>query len=220
MPVKTTILLSLLILASCHKAGTQIIEPGNQAAMAEPEDNSVNYSLEYNSTPQMPCKMITRIEYKSSQEIIDEIEKNGTDINCKDSFGYSIVMLALLEKKIDLVHYLLDRNVDLSTIVDQSNIAHYHCQWNWGESWDAELMSELMKKGVDIHLSDKWGNQPLWHAAFNNKGFGRTLDMVEVLLMAGADMHHKNNVGKSPKMLAVSMDDLELLKLFNKYDKR
>lgn len=152
--------------------------------------------------------------------MIDEIKEKGYDINCKDEFGYSFVMLALLDKKIELVYYLLERNVDLSTIVKQKNIAHYHCEWNWDESCDAELMSELIKKGVDIHLSDEAGNQPLWYAAFNNKGFGRTLDLVEVLLKAGADMHHKNNVDKTPKMLAESLNDTELLKLFNKYDNK
>jgi len=163
--------------------------------------------------------MITRIKYKSSHEIIDEIEQKGIDINIKDEFGYSLVMLALLDKKVELVYYLLERNVDLSTIVDSSNIAHYHCKWNWDESWDAELMSKLMEKGVDIHLNDKNGNQPLWYAAFNNKGFGRTLDLVEVLLKAGANMHHQNIAGRAPKMIAELTNDPELLKLFNKYDK-
>lgn len=152
--------------------------------------------------------------------MIDEVEEKGFDINCKNEFGYSFVMLTLLDKKIELVQYLLERNVDLTTIVKQENIAHYHCQWNWDESWDAELMSELIKKGVDIHLSDNGGNQPLWYAAFNNKGFGRTLDLVEVLLKAGADMHHRNNVDKTPKMIAESLNDTELLELFNKYDNK
>ena len=150
--------------------------------------------------------------------MINEIEENGIDINCKDGFGYSLVMLALLDKKIELVYYLLERNVDISTIVKQENIAHYHCQWNWDESWDAELMSKLIKKGVDIHLSDKNGNQPQWYAAFNNKGFGRTLDLVEILLKQGADMHHKNRADKTPKMIGEFLNDPELLKLFNKYD--
>jgi len=150
--------------------------------------------------------------------MIDEIEETGVDINCRDEFGYSLVMLALLAKKIELVYYLLERNVDLSTILKQENIAHYHCQWNWDESWDAELMEELIKKGVDIHLSDRGGNQPLWYAAVKNRGFGRTLDLVEVLLRAGADMHHKNNVDKTPKMIGELLNDPELLKVFNKYD--
>ena len=164
--------------------------------------------------------MLSIVSYKSSQEMINEIEEKGIDINSRDEFGYSIVMLALLDKKKELVDYLLERNVYLNTIVNRENIAHYHCRWNWDESWDAELMLKMIQKGVDIHLIDKGGNQPLWYAAIKNRGFGRTLDLVEVLLKAGANMHHVNNVGKTPKMLSELLEDTELLKLFEKYDNR
>lgn len=216
--MKTIIFLSFFILISCKNTEVLEIETNDKTTTIKSEDTMVNYLMEKNSVPDLQCKMITRIKYKSSQEMIDEVEEKGFDINCKDEFVYSFVMLALLDKKIELVHYLLERDVDLSTIVKKENIAHYHCKWNWDEKWDAELMSQLIKKGVDIHLSDEAGNQPLWYAAIKNRGFGRTLDLVEVLLKAGADMHHKNNVNKTPKMIAESLNDTELLKLFNKYD--
>ena len=71
----------------------------------------------------------------------------------------------------------------------------------------------LLDKGADSGVEDNYGNQPLWTAVFNDKGYGQRLDIVRLFRGHGADINHRNKVGKSPLDFATSAGYVQVITL-------
>jgi ankyrin repeat protein len=69
-----------------------------------------------------------------------------------------------------------------------------------------------LEGGADIHLPDNDGNTPLLLAAKKNRGL-REVDVVQVLLDAGAVINLQNNYGMSPLHFAASDGHLEIVQV-------
>jgi ankyrin repeat protein len=57
----------------------------------------------------------------------------------------------------------------------------------------------LIHNKANPNLHDIHGNDPLWTAIMNSRG---KMDIIELLLDAGADSNHKNKHGRSPLDMA------------------
>lgn len=73
-----------------------------------------------------------------------------------------------------------------------------------------DVAEVLLKNSVQINISDKFGNQPLWTAVFNSKG---NYWLVVQLVNLGSDCDYKNISNKSPLDFAKQIQDIELIKL-------
>lgn len=62
-----------------------------------------------------------------------------------------------------------------------------------------DVAKAALEKNADLNIDDIYGNQPLWIAVFNDKGRNDRFEMVKLFVEYGADVNHKNKVGKSPK---------------------
>ena len=74
-----------------------------------------------------------------------------------------------------------------------------------------QLLSALLEAGMDPNQVDKYGNTPLYWAAF--KGYTK---IVELLLKAGADPKHVNNNGNTPLYWAALEGYLKIVELLLK----
>jgi hypothetical protein len=79
-------------------------------------------------------------------------------------------------------------------------------------NWKRYKVSEwFLQNGADVNFTDAKGNTALYYAVKRKlKG-----EQIELLLQFGADFNKKNNEGISPKMLAETNRQRNILKLFS-----
>ena len=141
---------------------------------------------------------------------VRNLANDGFDINVVDKFGYSALHIACADVNlVSMAELLIDLGINVN-IQDAKGATALHYVAEYGQDYLAGL---LLKKGADLSIQDKYGNQPLWTATFNDKGFGRRFGMIKLFLDNGADARHKNNVGKSPQdiVLIAGYKNLESL---------
>nr|WP_235549934.1 ankyrin repeat domain-containing protein [Paenibacillus sp. Soil766] len=73
------------------------------------------------------------------------------------------------------------------------------------------VAQEILKKGGDINIRDKYGNNALWTAVFNCKG--KYYDMVELFMQYKPDVLTKNKAGRSPLDFANQVGNEKLIAL-------
>ena len=157
------------------------------------------------------------------KKIFDKVEENDVEglkqllhgISIKDirnDFGYSLLHRSIA-KGFDIVSVILiEHGVDLNP-KDKDGQTPLHYAAFYG---NLRIAQSLLINGADLNITDNYGNQPLWTAVFNDKGFGKRIDIIRLFVENGAAVNHKNNVGKSPLDFAVTnkyTQAIELLRL-------
>jgi len=142
--------------------------------------------------------------------LIDEARtaiENGFDLSEKDKFGATALHYAVAENNVDMVALLLEHDADV-IVQDGDGKTALHYAIEYKLPGVAEMMLEKNPKVVGI--ADKFGNEPLWTAAFNAGG---NYELVRLLLRYGADPDHRNNVNLSPRDIPKRKRDDMLLQL-------
>jgi ankyrin repeat protein len=127
--------------------------------------------------------------------LVDDLQTaimSGVDINEKDRFGATPLHYAIAEKSLEAISLLLKHGADVTAQDgDGKTPLHYAVEHNL-----PMVAEELLKKNpAVISIADRFGNEPLWTAAFNAKG---TYEFVALLLRYGADPQHRNNANLTP----------------------
>jgi len=73
-------------------------------------------------------------------------------------------------------------------------------------------LSKMPAKVIDVHTKDSFGNTPL-HVAANWGHLWGTIQEIEELIDAGADIDAINVLGKTPLHEAMNMDELDVARL-------
>ncbi len=60
--------------------------------------------------------------------------------------------------------------------------------------------AELIRKGADVDVQDKFGKTPLMHAVLR-----RNFDMIRLLLRSGAELDIQNNAGQTALIIAAQL---------------
>jgi ankyrin repeat protein len=120
---------------------------------------------------------------------------NGADINAKDKYHYSGLHLATANGLTEMALLLISSGIDVN-LKDKNGqtVLHYAALDNL-----IDIARAALARGADLSIQDIHGNQPLWTAVFNDKGRNQRVEMISLFIDHGADVHHKNRVGKSPK---------------------
>lgn len=70
---------------------------------------------------------------------------------------------------------------------------------------------QLLDAGASIDSVNTFGNTPLWVATMHSRGRG---EVIELLLARGADEHRANNSGISPRELAKTIANHDVLQFY------
>lgn len=141
------------------------------------------------------------IENNNTKELLSAIKKENIPKSIKDSFGYSPLHIAISKGNNDVCKILIE-NLFECNIQDKKSgqtPLHYCAYYD-----NLEIASLLLQNKGKLDIADNYGNEPLWTAVFNDKGFGLRVEMVKLFLENGANKFHINNVGLSPIEMAVS----------------
>ena len=132
---------------------------------------------------------------QSSFNEVEGLLKNGYNINSTDEYGYSALHLASSKGLVKMAIFLIDKGIDVNTSdKNGQTILHYAALNN-----QLDVAKAALEKNANLSIDDIYGNQPLWTAVFNDKGRNDRFEMVKLFVEYGADVNHKNKVGKSPK---------------------
>lgn len=149
-------------------------------------------------------KVFTSVSLGHFESYLSLIEK--VDVNIVNEFKQSLLEEAIAFHQRDIVFDLLNRGINVN-IQDYKGLTALHILGFYDDPIVAEM---VLKRGGRLDLYDKYGNSPLWTAAFNANGHYET---VELFLRYGADPLHKNKVGRSPLDIALRRGDKILIDL-------
>ena len=124
-------------------------------------------------------------------------------------YGQLLVIHAVLEKRPEVLDFLLDRGCSPDAPADDGSTALHaaaHLQ-------DARAARVLLEAGASVDAEDQWGNTPLFRAVFSYRG---EVEVIEILLAYGADPSHQNKSGVAPRSFAEKTGKEDIVALFQK----
>ncbi|KAH9502192.1 hypothetical protein Btru_070354 [Bulinus truncatus] len=153
---------------------------------------------------------------KSSLDIISFLITSGANVNAVDSYNDSALNIALDSGKCSLVRILMGKGAD-------GNI--YGCKkkpplLHLSEDYGMDLVVDMVKSGVDVHVTDEEGNSALMKILNRFRYYDQTeyglshadcLKAVKVLTEYGADVNITNKLDQCPLLLALSTHSKDIV---------
>lgn len=189
----------------------------------------MNYYLNHQDKDGLTHLMKYSRRKKNQAEVIpliNELIKNGTNVNLKDNEGKTALMYAASSGFIEAAKLLLENKVEIDAQDNWGKTAFSHLfktfMYTTPEFFKTEMVKILIEYGANMEIPDSNGNTPLMNAASLELALKLLLDAgvtninaqnkegntalmyavwspknVIMLLNAGADINLKNNEGKS-----------------------
>ncbi len=133
------------------------------------------------------------------------VNADPTAVNVTNPSGHSPLIIASYNRNVEAVKFLLDHGAEVNYDFSQGAAIH-------GASFKGyfDIVELLVDHGAKLDEPDGNGTTPLIYATL----FGHT-DVAKYLFEKGADPIHKDNTGNCAKDYAQSLNNQELLTLFN-----
>ena len=152
-------------------------------------------------------------EKELEQLLSKEGSSASSQINEKDSIGYSSLATAVALGHTGIVSLFLKYNADVNTQDERGNTPlHYAAEKNF-----VSIAEMLLHGNARLDIENAFGNQPLWVAVFSaTDGDKNKFPLVKLLVDAGADPNHKNKAGISPWDFANKVGVQEIITILKK----
>ena len=138
-------------------------------------------------------------------DVVQVLIDAGANIDNKDSFGYTPLLLACMRGFHDTVMMLVQAGAELS-VADTDGDTCLILATRWGHTETVRYLVDVGQVDVDqVGLS---GSTALHKAARYNH-----IDVVQVLIDAGADIERKDSEGRTPLLLACMSGYLDIVKM-------
>lgn len=137
--------------------------------------------------------------------------RQGADINATDQEGFTPLMDAILTSdwSLEMVRLLLDSGASVHVADKKQHWTPLHFASRDGKP---ELVRLLLQRGAPVDAVDTFGNTPLWGAITAHQN---TVEVITLLLDAGANPHTRNKTGVSPLDVARKLQRTQLVDLLN-----
>eukprot|EP00640_Fibrocapsa_japonica_P006605 CAMPEP_0113939220 /NCGR_PEP_ID=MMETSP1339-20121228/5569_1 /TAXON_ID=94617 /ORGANISM="Fibrocapsa japonica" /LENGTH=173 /DNA_ID=CAMNT_0000942657 /DNA_START=150 /DNA_END=668 /DNA_ORIENTATION=- /assembly_acc=CAM_ASM_000762 len=130
-----------------------------------------------------PLHVAAKTSGKHSLDIVKFLLENECNVESRDNFGRTPLLLACQSDNREVVQYLIESDACMQA-VDKSNesVLHYAVK-----STSVEMVRLLIVRGADVNHKDENERTPLHLACI--RGFTA---MVELMVGSGADMYAKD----------------------------
>ncbi|XP_062609752.1 ankyrin repeat and SOCS box protein 8-like isoform X2 [Saccostrea cucullata] len=149
-------------------------------------DADVNVKDSTNRTPLHYATLANR------SDVVNLCIENGADVNHQTSSGKTALMYAVQEKNLAIVQAIVDAGADVSLKDVKGGTALEICLLSGGRTANTDIVKALLQAGSDPNAENLYKATPLMLAA----GTGQ-LEVINLLLDAGADINHEDNKGKT-----------------------
>ncbi|MFJ7729308.1 ankyrin repeat domain-containing protein [Neobacillus sp. NPDC097160] len=134
---------------------------------------------------------------------------NLDDIHKKE-YGHSLLHQSIAGRQFEISLFLIDNGIDINmTDEDGFTSLHYIAIYP-----NLTVAKEILNRGGDINIRNKYGNSALMTAIVECKG--RYYDLVELFLQYNPDTTLKNNTGLTPIELAKKRGYEKLINMLEK----
>ena len=208
--------LNLTLIKSCSNGHLNVVKWLVEHAAAD---------VNYNNIEICSFSPLTSACYSDHLDIVKYlVETRCANVNLPDSFGDSSLIWACREVKMSMLMYLLCEvsGLDVNIADSDGNTALHLAIW-CSKEFNTQIhlacitddVTEVLRlvyvSGNNINIQNNDGNTPL-HLACTYGNF----DLVETLMLAGADEIISNDEGQTSAQVAVSMKHKELLKFLDR----
>jgi uncharacterized protein len=146
----------------------------------------------------------------SSPGFVNELKKMPNEIfESVDIDGRTLLTNVVINDDFDSVSYLVQHGANVNTM---DNGGWYPIHFAVQKKL-MRILVFLIENGANVNAQDKFGNSPLWRAVFSSMGDG---DIIKVLLDNGADPDMNNFHEMSPRNLAETIANYNVLQFFPK----
>uniref|UniRef100_A0A671NIW3 Fibronectin type 3 and ankyrin repeat domains protein 1-like n=1 Tax=Sinocyclocheilus anshuiensis TaxID=1608454 RepID=A0A671NIW3_9TELE len=143
---------------------------------------------------------------KGFTSLVDILVKHGADINKRDSTGKDSLMQACFAGHLNTVKYL--RNCGSTW---QSGDTDGCTPLHWAvDGGHLPVITYMIQDGCEVDVMDKVS---LWTPLMCVSAISGNAAVASILLQAGADVNIRDKAGKTPLMVAVLNNHVELVKL-------
>jgi ankyrin repeat protein len=147
--------------------------------------------------------ILESIYQKDLAALVKAIEQ-GVGLEQPDQGGRTPLSNAVIGGQSEVVKMLLRAGASFATSDKQGYTPLHHA----AQRHSVDLAHLLLDAGADVDAKDIFGNTPLFRAVFECRGRG---EVIELLLNAGANQNSENNSGVSPRKLASSIANFNVL---------
>lgn len=138
--------------------------------------------------------------------------KAGENVNGRDYIGWTPVLLAINQRDIEIIEYLLANGAQINCNDYVLKELHIAVQQSSSTDEFRRLFGILMRHGVNIDSLNKWGETPLCLAVLMEK-----YQIAEYLIKEGANVNGGCSIKVKDCMLLVrECNNINLIRLFGK----
>ncbi len=147
---------------------------------------------------------------KNCIKTVNFLIKNGIDIEVFNNQGLNPVQAALNQKiyNNELIRILLNQNFDTNIIDIEQRTGDETTLHTASRIGNLEIVVILLNKGAEINVIDSYGDTPTHESVYRNN-----IDIARFLILNGADIHIKNELGLTAYDIAKKKNIFKLSKI-------
>ena len=149
---------------------------------------------------------------RGSADSLREIIDSGVDVNVQNENGYTPLMAASRDGRIECIELLIESGADVN-MQDESG---FTALTNAVQHSNEQTVKLLISKGADVNHRTKASFTPLMFLPYNNYPPANVSDLASALLAAGADVEAEDETGETALAHARKKGVQELIDLLVK----
>ena len=142
---------------------------------------------------------------RGNTAVLRELLAAGAPTERRDKAGRTPLSNAVISENPEITEVLLAAGAEVDATDNDGFTPLHHAT----RHHSAALALLLLRAGARVDAGDKFGNTPLSNAVFESRGRG---EVIRTLLEAGANQHATNRHGVSPRSLAASIANYDILR--------
>jgi uncharacterized protein len=188
------IVVATLLAGAAAVAGTAPVEAGENAVVCGELEQQVRIRGGANNPVQLSYDLFDAAK-RGCVSLVDRFLDEGAQVEMRDRFGNTPLLLAAREGHAELVQFLLEHGAE----IDRANVGGSTALLRAVDADRVPTAQQLLLAGADPNIANMKGVTPLTAAAFNGND-----RLVELLLAQGGDAATTDRTGRSAIVYAAA----------------